>query len=427
MKLFGRKKKTKEKKEDRRINQQLLKLREQTASELAQILEEDSKEQKKEQDQSSSAQRQAKKVGIERKKINYKNRKECLDYASEQCELMSMSQKQLTESKVEYNAVSEYLTDIQKIDQIPEDSRKKINESARRIMNLSFERERFQKRDSKITDQQFKHFEKYEDTIPAEIKKMQQNEDYEQLIKNDLKNLEGEKAVLLYEREALDQKKSYIQCIAVIASVLLGILFLMFGLLQSKLEMDLKTPTLLAVLLGIIVVFIVFMESNKTNAGIRLNERKLNKAVGLMNKVKIKYVNNRNNLDYTYEKYRVHAAKEFAYLWEQYVKLKDEMRRYQENTELLEYYRKALVTVLEDYGITDAQVWPYQPMALVDAREMVEVRHRLNERRQKLRNQIEYNNEVIASGREEINKIIQNARELEYEIHKMKEKAHLNF
>ena len=409
------------------INQQLIKLREQTASELAEILEEDERAQTKEKQKKSAGEKSPKKAGIERKKINYKNRKECLDYAQEQCELMAMAQKQLTESKVEYGAVSEYLTDIQKIDQIPEESRKKINESARRIMNLSNERERFQKRDSKITDQQYKHFEQYEDTIPNEIKKMQQNEEYQQLIKEDLKNLEGEKAVLLYEKQSLDQKKSYIQCIAIIAGVLLGILFLMFGVLQSKLEMSLTTPMLLTVLVGIVAVFFIFVESNKTNAAIRLNERKLNKAVGLMNKVKIKYVNNRTNLDYTYEKYHVNAAQEFAYMWGQYLKLKEEMRRYQENTELLEYYRKALITVLEDYGIVDAGVWPYQPMALVDQREMVEVCHRLNERRQKLRTQIDYNNDVITSGREEIAKVVKHAPELEYEIDKIKQKAHLNF
>ncbi len=37
-----------------------------------------------------------------------------------------------------------------------------------------------------------------------------------------------------------------------------------------------------------------------------------------MNKIKFKYVNTKNAVDYACEKYHVHNSKELTYIWEQY-------------------------------------------------------------------------------------------------------------
>ncbi len=46
---------------------------------------------------------------------------------------------------------------------------------------------------------------------------------------------------------------------------------------------------------------------------------------------------------------------------------------------------------LNAYGIHDSEVWVHQVSALLDSRDMVEVRHRLNLRRQQIRERIAYN------------------------------------
>jgi hypothetical protein len=60
---------------------------------------------------------------------------------------------------------------------------------------------------------------------------------------------------------------------------------------------------------------------------------------------------------------------------------------------------------LKKYAIFDAEVWTYQPEALLDSKEMVEVRHRLNVRRQKLRDQMDYNNKTIEYHTGELTKL----------------------
>ncbi|MDF2513760.1 MAG: putative rane protein, partial [Herbinix sp.] len=111
----------------------------------------------------------------------------------------------------------------------------------------------------------------------------------------------------------------------------------------------------------------------------------------LINKVKIKSVNNRNYLDYSYNKYIVESSEQLKTLWEEYVRLKDESRRYKTNTELIEFYNNELIHQLQKFGIKDAEIWIFQTSALLDNKEMVEVRHRLNVRRQKLRERIDIN------------------------------------
>lgn len=390
-----------------------------SVAQALEAIEEKEKLEGRNETKESKSKAKEKVVILDRKKVNYKKKSDCLEDAAEQCEIITMAKKQLMDTRIEYGAVTSYLTDIQKIDRIPKDSKEKLMDSARRVLTLTQERGRFQNREVKISDFMYKHLEKYEDIVPNEIVKMKKNEEYEQLIKKDLESLEGEKAVLSYEKEELEQKKSYMRCISIISCLLLVLLFIMFIVFQSQSQMEVKMPILLTVFVGIVVVFFLFLENNKTNAAICLNERKLNKAIGLTNKVKIKYVNNRNNLDYTYQKFRVNAAKEFAYLWEQYVKVKDETRRYQQNTELLEFYHRVLVEELKSYDVEDSEVWLYQPLALIDEKEMVEVRHRLNNRRQKLREQIDYNNELIASCKAELQKILEQSPNLKEQIEEM--------
>lgn len=356
---------------------------------------------------------------IECKKINYKKKEDCLDYAKEQVEIINMARQQLVESKVEYGAVSSYLTDIQKIDRMHEDDREHLSDAARKVVALTHERTRFQNREVKISEPAYKTLERYEDTIPKELEEMKKNEAYELLVKKDLENLEGEKAVLTYERDSLDQKKSYLQCISIIVVLLLGILFFMFAIFHSRYNTEVRIPVMITVTVGIVAALLLFLENNKTVSQIRLNDRKLNKAIGLTNKVKIKFVNNRNNLDYVYQKLRVNDSKELEYLWKEYVKLKEETKRYQKNLELLELNRRYMLEELRATGVEDSEVWLYQPQALVDEKEMVEVRHRLNNRRQKLREQIDYNNRLVESAEEEVAQVLEHWPELDYEIAKL--------
>ena len=141
-------------------------------------------------------------------------------------------------------------------------------------------------------------------------------------------------------------------------------------------------------LMGLAIITYVVLESKRTVKEHKLTDLKINRAIVLSNKVKLKFVNCTSLLDYGYEKYGVNSYQELSYIWNQFVKEQEKEHLYRKNTEVLQYYHTILMDELALYQIADPEVWIYQPEALLEQKEMVEVRHRLNERRMKLRDQI---------------------------------------
>ena len=57
--------------------------------------------------------------------------------------------------------------------------------------------------------------------------------------------------------------------------------------------------------------------------------------------------------------------------------------------------------------MNDTEVWLVQTYAILDDREMVEIRHDLNQRRQKLREQIKYNTDTKEDYEQHIRKVVE--------------------
>lgn len=322
-------------------------------------------------------------------KLNTKSDR--LGFIKDNCEIYTESERQIEEAKKEYSAVTSYLTDMQKIDLIPLEQRGDMEDAARNIYNLSKERSKLQNRSSIISDQQYRLFERYELQIPKDLQQLFEGEKYQSDIKQDMEHLDQERLELKEQEEDIISKQTFLKGIAITTSIIVIVLFLLFAILGSNSKTSFTIPFLLTVLMGMATALYIFLESRKNQADIKLVEMKQNRQIMLMNKVKIKSVNNRNYMEYAYGKYMVDNAEQFKVYWEEYVRLKDEARRYQNNTDLLEFYNNELIHELKKFKIADAEIWIFQPTAILDNKEMVEVRHRLNVRRQKLRERIEIN------------------------------------
>lgn len=316
---------------------------------------------------------------------------EQIGYIKENCDLIQESDRRVAEAKVEYQAVTSYLTDIQKIDQIPMEQREELENAARNIINLSRERSKLQHKSPLLSERQYRLYEGYEMQIPKDLKELRESEEYQQVIQQDIAHLEEERRTLNREEKDIISRQSFLKGIAVTTSIIVILLFLVFALLSNYSKGDFTIPFLMTVLMGMVSALYIFMEARKNSGNVQLVQMKQNRQIMLMNKVKIKSVNNRSYLDYTYEKYMVESYSQLKTAWEEYVRMKDEERRYQSNTELLEFSHNELIDALKEFGVVDCEVWIYQPSAILDPKEMVEVRHRLNVRRQKLREGMETN------------------------------------
>lgn len=126
----------------------------------------------------------------------------------------------------------------------------------------------------------------------------------------------------------------------------------------------------------------------------------------LLNKITFKYVNVTNAVDYACEKYHAKNSYELNYIWEQYLEEVRERDKYQKTNDELEYFNDKLMMILHRYRLYDTKIWIYQAQALLDKKEMVEVKHELLVRRQKLRATMEEQITNIQKAKRDILKIV---------------------
>lgn len=324
------------------------------------------------------------------------------------CEQMAAAKKHIEEIKIEYEAVTEYLTDIQKIEQVLEEEREAMEIAARNIGVYTKEREKCMDRNIKLTQEQRHVMDRHQGEISKDLKSIRDNEAYHGVIKSDIRHLEGEKGYLLYEQEEIIKKQKHLKNIAVTMAVLVISLFALILTLSLSFDSMMTIPFMLTIVMSACVAAYIFSEANKNRREMALINRKMAKAIGLLNKVKIKYVNNTSLLDYCYAKYEVNSADELEYIWKQYLLARDNEKKYKFNSERLAEARKLLVGELTRFGLKDPEIWVHQAEGIIDKRELVEVRHRLNVRRQKLRENLDYNTKAYNMSYENIQGYINN-------------------
>lgn len=318
-------------------------------------------------------------------------------YVIECCENIREVDHQIENIRGEYKGVTDSLLDIQKIDRIPPTDRAVLRNVAGNIVKLLQERSRYKNRNLNVSEAVIRRFEPYEDDLVDEIKKMYEAENYQKLLDKDLDLLHQEKKDLRADKVEIIEKQNSLKWLAKGLIIIILSLFALFLVLSYAMEIDVTFPYLATILLAAISSTVIFMESMKNRKDMSLTERKLSKAISYLNKVKIKCVNNLNLLEYNREKFGVEDAKMFEAYWTEYCKVREYERRYKENTERLGLYNKDLLELLKAYGVSDTEIWLSQTQALVDDREMVEIRHELNSRRQLLRERIEYNEGIKSS------------------------------
>lgn len=325
------------------------------------------------------------------------------EYVRNQCEIMEEAAGHIELAMEEYNIVTEHFSDIQLIETAPDNIRKKIIETAERVDNLTVDRRIFKSGEHKLSNNTYHRMEQFEEELPRGIKYLEKQESYYETVKHDMRLLEGERAGLRMEANALTTRQLRIRSLAMTAIAGLTFVFIVFFVALSVME-DSQNIMLytVVVILGAILAMGMFALLKHTERQVLVTEIKLNKVTSILNKTKIKYINAANTLDYEYNKYRVKSSYELAKKYEVYLDMKNEQRKLVKMTTNLNEAEEDLVKNLRKLGLYDARLWLGQVKALVNGREMVEVRHDLNIQRQKLRKQIEYNEGRIEEAKKNI-------------------------
>lgn len=358
-------------------------------------------------------------VKLEKENVDLTNKILRLDYVQRLYEGVREARRQCEEIKSEYGQVTSYLKDIQLMDQALEEEKEVLEETAGAIVELTKERERLRGKRYKFTDAQKTAMENYESKTAEDIVKLKEFEDYQIKIKNDMRQLDSEKRMLLGDKRDIVRRQSTLRLVSKVLSGLLAMFGILLVTILFVFEVDIQVPFVATVIFAFVVALIIVVEARKNRTDMVITERKCNRAISLANRVKIKYVNNTRTIDYMCAKYRVRNATELEFVYDQYRKAKREWARQREDTFILNEKHEILMAELKKLGVKDREIWFAQAGAIVDPREMVEVRHELNERRQKLRSQIDYNNGLMQDFIQELERIRNKKPEYAQEIEDM--------
>lgn len=309
---------------------------------------------------------------------------ECVEFLKEKCEEIAETKRFTENAKIEYQAVSEYLADVQKVECMESGDRKMLNDAADRILKLTKEREQYQKREISPGNSCFRMIRKYEDSLMEELKHMREQEDYKKVLQNDLRQLEAEKAALRYDYDHIPARQDELKKIVLVMAALVVSLFALFFALDMALEQSMTVPFIMTVIMAAGVLAYIFYESYRNRYEYAVLEKKLNRAIQLSNKVKIKYINNTSSLDYSYSKYNVKNSMEFEYLIKEYTKAKEAERSYVGTTDRLQHYRHKIMDILEGHELKDAEIWLHQLPILLHTEEFEQMKQGLLNRKKRL-------------------------------------------
>lgn len=348
------------------------------------------------------------------------------DDVAYKCDQIVEASYQMEDLRAEYDMVTSYFEDIQMIEELPQNVRKQVTDIAKKIAFLESETSQFVHMDDRISDENFRMIQGMEKDLTTIFGQLKELEDMDMVIRCDMTNLEGEKNAQEYIQESIEQRQHSLKNFIIIfgtISVLVVLTLVVIGIMTKN---NLVIPVLLILLIIAGMAAFSVIIYRRLSYEFKLAEKRENRAISLMNKVKIKYVNNTSTLEYLYAKYHVNSLRELEYLHDQYLIMVDEVRKYQQTTGDLREHTDALSKLLYAHGIKDPDIWTKQSLALIDPREMVEVKHSLNVRRQKLREQLAYNEQLRLDGLKDIREMLKTNPELREQVRREMEVYHIN-
>lgn len=337
-------------------------------------------------------------------------------YVENCCEQILSCSKHIEDAKAEYKKVGEYLSDVQTIETLPEDIKKDLIYYAKRIVVLENEKTGYTGSSSEIPEKSLIAIKNKGNGMTDVIKVMAKDEEFCENAKTDLTNLEGEKLALKYERADLIKYINTMRSVIRIGfPILLAIIGIMIYYDFTK-NRNLSTAIILISLAGAGIVTAIFAINGNLAARLKATELKLNRLIGVENKIKLRYVNVRVKLDYEYNEYDVSDAYGLSVRYKKYLKAKKEQEIFEKTAETLYKSIGMYTDILRKLNLNDYSIWTSQPAAVINPKEMVEIKHMFNERRQNLRDTIEYNTELIEKAKEKVKTLTLNNKEYSDEI-----------
>ena len=328
-------------------------------------------------------------------------------YILDSCEEIISNTKEIQNERKEYNVVDRYLQDADKLENLDEDSSRKVSNLARRVSELDSDRIKIGNRQVRIEEKDYNLIEENEDDVIRSVKRLKENEAYQDTMEKDMQKLEAEKNTIEIDRDNLKHAEKNAGVIATLLFIVFGSALILILMMRIFTDHDISWALLLVLLAlaGSLAAFVVWTSSIKRRK--RSCVTYLNKIIPILNSRRMKYANITNAVNYTYNKYGVKSARELEYLYNNYQEEKKARDDYRQTNAEMEDTLQLFMNELHKLDLFDSSIWENQAKALIDEEEMAEVKNRLSSRKQLIRDQIRANTESVKLERDEIDRIMQ--------------------
>jgi hypothetical protein len=329
-------------------------------------------------------------------------------YISACLEQMAEASRELDTLSGEYNLVTTYLTDMEVIEGQPEDMQAKLRLYAQKITEIETDKEKFEKKRKIMTDADYAKMERLEQYMPDGYSRLKEAEDYQIMVKKDLGRLDGERHAYYYRKNELINSQRNMKVITAICVASMLLLIILLTIMSAVWNLEVVIGYAIAIVIAASSLAIVYVKFHESQRELVRVEKAINKLVLLQNTVKIKYVNNTNLLEYLYVKYDVESSNELKRLWDKYIEENNQREKEKQIQLDMDFNQASLVKLLRSLKVSEPNIWVHQAYAIMDSKEMVEIRHNLILRRQKLRKQMEYNAKMAQQAQDEVKDIVNN-------------------
>lgn len=348
-------------------------------------------------------------IVYDRDDLQVHNRKQREEYVRGCLEQIAEASREVENLQHEYQVVTSHLKDIEEIEALPENESRLLMEYAKRIDTLERQQSGYKERKNRMTDEKFYQMECMEEEVQEAYEKLEKAEEYQNLIKRDLRRLDSERQAYGFRKIELRHLMKDTRSMTIVCATAVIFCLLLLLILQYAFSFDVKIGYLAAGGIGALAITAIFLKYNDAVRELSQVESGISRLIRLQNTVKIRYVNNTHLLDYLYMKYNVKSAQELGRDYKQYLEEKDERHNYKRAEIELDSTQQELLHILRRYQVKDPMIWLYQTQALLDKKEMIEIRHNLIIRRQSLRRRMDYNKEVIAGkAKAEVKDLVEN-------------------
>ncbi len=318
------------------------------------------------------------------------------EYVENCLQQMAEASKALESLEQEYKDVTSHLRDLEEIEELPPEQRKELEAQAAKVLDNQNEREAFMNRHTRMTEVEFERMDRLQKEAKKGAKKLRDAEEYHKKIKNDLRRIDNEHQAYVYSKEELESTIINTRRLMIVCSVSLILAMFALFLMGALLGINVIYGCMVAILLAAIAITVLYTRNSSAQTELKTVNNTISRLIQLQNTVKIRYVNNKNLLDYLCLKFGVSDADGLDDMHDRFLQEREQREQFKAAEKNLDTNQKQLLALLRRLRINDPEIWLHQLSAIFDQEDAEKLRHDLVVQRQSLRKRMDYNRDVVA-------------------------------